>query len=109
MIKTCAPPNTVQSIPGDIEIGRHAYVAVDLGGLANDMDDPSGSLPEGSQYSSGIPPIWLMPSPRQYSITTVQNYALASNPPVSRYSGMMKPRVHSKTAESRTTPLRVHK
>jgi len=52
VIKTCAPPNTVQSIPGDIEIGRHAYVAVDFGGLANDMDDPSGSLPEGSQYSS---------------------------------------------------------
>ena len=46
-IEFCAPPNAVQCGLGDIEIGRHAYVAVDLGGLANDMDDPSKSLPEG--------------------------------------------------------------
>lgn len=47
VIEFCAPPNAAKSVLGDIEIGRHAYVAVDLAGLANDMDDPSESLPEG--------------------------------------------------------------
>jgi len=47
VIEICAPPNAVQCIFGDIEIGRHANVAVDLAGLANDMDDPPESLPEG--------------------------------------------------------------
>ena len=46
MIEFCALPNAVQCIFGDIEIGRHTC-AVDLGGLANDMDDPPKSLPEG--------------------------------------------------------------
>jgi len=55
VIETCAPPNTVQSILGDTEIGRHADVAVDLGGLANDMDHPSESLP-------GAEPVQLLNS-----------------------------------------------